>query len=183
MKTSKQIMIYTDCSEENRQQRIGALIFGCGAVPLCGSWDVPSWVLAWSERKQYINQGDLLAGPVLAICHTEVLRGWDVLWFIDNTSALAALIKGSSGVPDSARLAMRATATLTACRCRVWYEYVASAQNPADVLSRAAWQDARVRQNIQDGLWKRLPAIPVDWAHLTGSSLEDLWSDIEALGI
>ena len=68
-------------------------------------------------------------------------------------------------------------------RCRVWYEYVASAQNPADVLSRAAWQDARVRQNIQDGLWKRLPAIPVDWAHLTGSSLEDLWSDIEALGI
>ena len=111
------------------------------------------------------------------------MQGADVLWFIDNTSALSAMIKGSSGVPDSARMAMRASISLTALRCRAWFEHVASAQNPSDVLSREAFADLAVQQLLLSRTWVMLPHRTVNWKRLVNSSLSELWDDIEALGI
>ena len=65
----------------------------------------------------------------------EVMAGARVCHWIDNTSAVAALTKGYSGVPDSARMAR---VPRYPCRpdCRSWLEYVASMANVSDAPSR-----------------------------------------------
>ena len=42
-------------------------------------------------------------------------------------------------------------------------EYIASAQNPSDVLSRDAWEDEDVKTKLGEGMWVRLQH-QVDWA-------------------
>ena len=54
----------------------------------------------------------------------------------DNTSALAALTKGYSGLPDSARLVHVYHAWAAVTRAHVWFEYVPSDANVADLPSR-----------------------------------------------
>ena len=61
-------------------------------------------------RKQYIGQGELMAGPLALDVLADRLRGRSVIWFIDNVSAGAALIKGSSPVGDSSAMANLASA-------------------------------------------------------------------------
>ena len=46
--------------------------------------------------------------------------------------------------------------------CRIWVEYIASAQNPSDVLSRDAWENEDVKDKLRTGAWERLRQ-PVDW--------------------
>ena len=57
------------------------------------------------RRKQQIGQVEIIGAiaPYLSL-PMDQLAGADIIHFIDNTSALAALTKGYSGVPDSARL-------------------------------------------------------------------------------
>ena len=63
-------------------------------------------------------------------------------------------------------------------RARVWYEHVPSEDNPADVLSRDALDDAAVRAKVSNGEWIWREAVvpdflsPVDYSHLWGS----VWS-------
>ena len=64
------------------------------------------------------------------------LAGRDVIHWIDNTSAKAALVHGYSGLPDSARLAHIFHAWNMSLAARVWFEYVPSAANPGDEPSR-----------------------------------------------
>ena len=72
--------------------------------------------------------------PYLSLPHQ--LAGADIIHFIDNTSALAALTKGYSGVPDSARLVHTFHAWAAGSGANVWFEYVPSAPNSADEPSR-----------------------------------------------
>ena len=64
------------------------------------------------------------------------LAGRHVLHWIDNQSACAALTKGYSGVPDSARLVHMFHAWAAGARSSVWFEYVPTDQNVADLPSR-----------------------------------------------
>ena len=66
----------------------------------------------------------------------ELLAGREVIHWIDNTSALAALSKGYSGVPDSAHLVHVFHAWAACSGTMVWFEYVMSEANPADEPSR-----------------------------------------------
>ena len=52
-------------------------------------------------------------------------------------------------------------------RCRVWFEWLASAQNPADGLSRDGWADQYVMQQIRDGVWLAHD-FDVDWSLASG---------------
>ena len=65
-----------------------------------------------------------------------MLRDEQAIYFIDNQSALSAMVKGSSR-----DVAMSGIAHLTALRqqemrTRAWYEWVPSAENLADLPSR-----------------------------------------------
>lgn len=56
------------------------------------------------RRKQQIGQVELLGAVAPYMSLPDLLRGRDVVHFVVNTSAVAALTKGYSRVPDSARI-------------------------------------------------------------------------------
>ena len=64
------------------------------------------------------------------------LRGRHVVHWIDNTSAIAALIKGYSNAPDSARILHAFAAFSLGLEASSWFEYVPSRANIADQPSR-----------------------------------------------
>ena len=66
-------------------------------------------------------------------------------------------------------------------RAGVWYEYVNTKQNPADVLSREAWKDPVVRHKLASGLWHAGHSIP-PWDLFTGS-LSAVSEYLVALGV
>ena len=65
------------------------------------------------------------------------LAGMDVMYWGDNSSAIAGVVKGYSARPDSARLVHAIHALLTLLRVRVWFEYVRTSANVSDEPSRA----------------------------------------------
>ena len=64
------------------------------------------------------------------------LRERDVIHFIDNTGAIFGITKGYSADLDSARLISVFHTLNAALGANVWFEYVASAANIADLPSR-----------------------------------------------
>jgi hypothetical protein len=59
-----------------------------------------------------------------------------VLHFIDNTSALASLVKGYSWASDSSQIVHSFWALVLAITVDMWFEHVRSAANIADWPSR-----------------------------------------------
>ena len=102
------------------------------------------------EERSHLGETRVRKGPpILAtllpyLSMPEVFVGARVLHWVDNTSSLAGVAKGYSGVPDSARLVHALHASLAGMRCAVWFEYVRSAANISDEpsrldLSRVVW--------------------------------------------
>ncbi|CAK0807283.1 unnamed protein product, partial [Prorocentrum cordatum] len=71
-----------------------------------------------------------------AECEPARLRGRDVIWFVDNEAAAAAGIRGGSGETEVDIMMQAAHLLWMHLDCRVWIEWVDSASNPADGLSR-----------------------------------------------
>ena len=65
-----------------------------------------------------------------------LLREALVIHFIDNTSAIAALVRGYSGMPDSARLVHAFHAFNVGLQSLPWFAHVRSAANVSDGPSR-----------------------------------------------
>ena len=65
---------------------------------------------------------ELLAVPVVLPGMKDMLANRDVIWSIDNQSALAALIKSASAAPDCAGIALKTGLLTSALNVRVWYE-------------------------------------------------------------
>ena len=102
-----------------------------------GSAYVPEEIMqALVQRKQQIGQAEILGGLVPYLSMPRQLQGRDVLHWIDNTSAKAALVHGYSGRPDSARIVHLFHAWNMGLGARAWFEYVPSPANPADEPSR-----------------------------------------------
>ena len=95
--------------------------------------------------------------------------------FIDNTSAAAALSKGYSGVPDSARLVHAFHAHAAGLGCACYFEYVRSEANVSDEPSRTDLSQA-LRWDCGLGAAGGLASTPVavvlpeerDWAAAAG---------------
>ena len=92
-------------------------------------------------KRQQISQCELFIAYTLIANEAECLRDSDMVWYIDNTSAAMAPIKGSSAKADMAAIAVALHAIFARLGVRVWAEYVESASNPADGLSRAGLED------------------------------------------
>ena len=56
------------------------------------------------RRKTYIGQLELLAAVAAYYSLPDIVRGESVMHYVDNTSAVAALVKGYSQQPDSVRI-------------------------------------------------------------------------------
>jgi hypothetical protein len=149
------IVIYTDAAFEpgdSRPAGMGACVFD-PLAPAVAQWVVlsgevsPDIMARWRERRQYIGQLEALA--VVQTIYTladgvptpdggrsHVMRGRDIIHYVDNVGAMACLIKGDSRDPDIARLAHVLSAILVAIKARPWFDYVRSASNVADLPSR-----------------------------------------------
>jgi len=90
------------------------------------------------RKGQYIGQLELLAATACYYSLPDIFRGREVIHFVDNTSAIAALIKGYSGAPDSSRIVHAFHSLNAGLRTNVWFQYVASKANVADLPSRGA---------------------------------------------
>ena len=90
----------------------------------------------FAPRKQQVGQLEVLAGVAPYMSCPGQLRGRDVIHFIDNTGALFGLTKGYYGEVDGARLVHAFHATTAAIDSNVWFEWVASVANIADLPSR-----------------------------------------------
>ena len=96
-------------------------------------------IARFRARRTYIGQLELLAAVAAYTTFADELRGRDVIHWIDNTGALAALIKGYAREVDSARIVHAFHALGMGLRVRVWLEYVASKANIADFPSRGVF--------------------------------------------
>ena len=150
--TRRPVLIWSDARWEKRQ----GMPFGFGRIGyvvrvprLEGGYDtffalaeVPEEILkvlhTLRSHKTFIHPLELVG--ILAPYFSPVLRaylgGADVIHFGDNQAANGVAIKGASGAPDLARLALLFHSRLAADATRVWIEWVCSAGNPADAPSR-----------------------------------------------
>ena len=87
-------------------------------------------------RSQRIGELELLAAVCAYLTFPQLLAGRRVTHWIDNTGALAALIKGYASEEDLAKIVHAFAATNLGLRCIVWFEYVRSKANVADFPSR-----------------------------------------------
>ena len=88
-------------------------------------------------RRSYIGQLDLLWAHSSYATLPGIFQDEYPHW-IDNTSALAGLIKGYAKPVDSACIVQAQAATCMALRCSPFYYYVRSKANIADMPSRFA---------------------------------------------
>ena len=125
-------------------------------------YDVPEEVQQLrGEQKAIINQAELHAAPLVVATLPESLRGREVIWFVDNTSAETSLVKSGSPTETMCSLALVASAALAGIGARTWFEHVPSPDNPADVLSRDGLADPEVARKVAAGEWRmRTPREP-----------------------
>ena len=76
-------------------------------------------------------------------------RDRDVIHFIDNAGALAILAKGYSKDEDCGRMTHFYHAIAAALQSRVWFEYVASGANIADLPSRGEFAKLRELGSVE----------------------------------
>ena len=114
------------------------------------------------ERQQYVGQLEVLAAVAVYTTFPEVVRGRDVVHFIDNAGALYALMNGSSSDVDSARLVHTFHALAVPLATRVWVAYVASKANLADLPSRREFALLR----SMGAVWREtaLPPLLTSWS-------------------
>lgn len=85
--------------------------------------------------------GEALAALVVPLIHPSLFVKADVLLFIDNEAAVASLIRANSLQPDVHLICLFAHAWIFKQGARIWYEWIDSASNPSDGLSRAGLED------------------------------------------
>ena len=106
-------------------------------------------------KKTYIGALEALAGAAFYYSYRQDrLRGRQVYHWIDNVAAVSGLCKGYSGKADTARIVNSFNVRQVFCRFRVWWEWIPSEQNIADLPSR--WTDSSV---IQGAVVEILPGI------------------------
>ena len=93
----------------------------------------------WSpDHKTYIAQLETLAAMSVYFTYPELFVGRKVNHFIDNTVALSALVHGYSGKRDLAKMVNAFFLQAAGLRTSVYFDYVPSKANIADLPSRGA---------------------------------------------
>ena len=107
-----------------------------------------------------IGPAETIAPLVALLSRPEQFRGRDVVLFIDNTQALYGLGKGDCQNSDCARMIHVFHVICEALEINVWFEWVASGANIADLPSRS---DFRLLGEL--GATRFVPV----WPQLSGS--------------
>lgn len=136
------VLVFTDgaCEEEGANVSHGAVLVDLYFNQFFYFGDsVPQeWTDKWKEggKTQLIGQAEIF--PVLVAKKTwkKNLEGRPVLWFLDNSSAQAALVRSFSPVLDNYELLTINAVIDVALQSLNWYSRVPSKSNPGDAPSR-----------------------------------------------
>ena len=134
---------------------------------------IPQWMVdRWSDLSphggsQKIGQAEILAAiAVYFSLPADQIRGRRVLHFIDNTSALYAIFNGYSRAPDSSWLVNIFHCMNATPKADVWWAYVATKANVADLPSRGMFDFLRdvldaspFEFNLDENMWATPPHI------------------------
>lgn len=159
------VVVLTDASWEASHTWLGFLVYH----PWNGGWwagaPTPPWLLRvlaeHRVRQTYIGQLEAAAmcAPYWSL-PAHILRGRDVLHYVDNQGALYAAIHGRSSDPDMNRLVFVLRARLDALECRAWFDYVPSASNVADLPTRL---DAAAFARLERVAERATLLLPPEW--------------------
>ena len=110
--------------------------------------DIPQTLQeAWSHRVQFIDLVEQSAVIMaLTLCPGLFARS-DILWFIDNSVALAGLAKGANGGLEMDKGCAVIHLLLAHLQADAWWEYVESEANWSDGASRTGSLDKWVHDN------------------------------------
>jgi len=96
-----------------------------------------TWVIAHrGDMQSQINQCELLALVAAVLTFPDLLRDRHVVFWVENTTALAAAVHGYSAYPDLAALSNTLHLLLTGLRTRTYFMHVPGEANIADIPSR-----------------------------------------------
>ena len=135
---------------------------------ICASADLSQAALdSFLPRKQQIACCEAYACPVVPLNWPELLKGRDLIWWIDNQSVCSAMLRGSSSQSDLTQLMSIAHILLASLGTRFWIEWIDSDSNPSDGLSRKGTSDEwTLSQNwrhvtVQMPAWADLKSVPL----------------------
>ena len=119
--------------------RIGWCVFDpitCSAFH--SHYELPAWYYSFFAPglKTYIMQGEGVGALAPLLSLPALFRGRSVVQFQDNTGALSALVHGYASKPDMSRIVNAYHLAQFSLRVRVWFEWVPSEANLADLPSR-----------------------------------------------
>ena len=103
-------------------------------------------------RKTQIFAAEAIAVLAALVLLPDLFAHKELLWFIDDESAVSSLIRGGSKAEDVGQLAAATHLALIERQCAAWFEWIDSDSNPADGLSRDGLLD---QWTIQQG-WELL---------------------------
>ena len=119
------------------------------------------------KRKQYIGQLELLAAVAVYYSVPQWFRQRAVIHYVDNSSAVAALVKGYSSRPDSAKILYAFWAMVAGLGALPWFYYVRSEANVGDFPSR----DKEIEYLVSE-----LQAVEIEFV----MPPFDMWASVEA---
>ena len=149
------IVVASDAQADGRRPSAGLLALGGPAhlrVGLFGPIQediLEAWGYPHTRRQQGGNPIALCEGAAVLFGIAQLageLAGQCVVWFIDNTSSLHSLVKGTSTNAMLSRIVEVVHILLHRHRINVWFEFVSSSDNWADGISRHGFQDEFVQR-------------------------------------
>ena len=141
------ILLFTDGACENEGELVthGAVLFDPEPnLALMFGDEIPSeWTAKWKSegRKQLICQAEIFPVSIAKNTWKDTLRGRSILWFIDNNSSLAAIIRWYSPVLDNFEMLVINARLDTELQCLHWYSRVPSRSNLSDDPSRLVFEE------------------------------------------
>ena len=145
------LIIFTDgaCEEDGRCVTHGAVYYDpeCHHALMFGDHVPICWTDKWRTegKKQLICQAELF--PVLVAKNTwsHLISGRAVLWFIDNNSSLAAVIRSYSPVLENYELLVINARLDVELQAMHWYTRVPSKSNLSDDPSRLQFSELEAK--------------------------------------
>ncbi len=140
-------LVYSDASFEHDELRLGWVISRPDTRPFGGTCVIPPEIIAeWAPRTQQIFPGESLCALLVPHLHGSQLCDDDVVWFVDNAAAVAALVRTTCAQQDVRNIAQYSQFLHFKYRCRIWFEWIDSRSNLSDGLSRAGLSDSWTMQ-------------------------------------
>ena len=116
-------------------------------------YELPPWYYFFFApgKRTYIMQGEGVGALAPLLSLPWLFRGRSVIQFQDNTAALSALVHGYASKPDMSRIVNAYHLAQFLLGVRVWFEWVPSAANLADLPSRLEYE--AFFRFVPDSVW------------------------------